>query len=115
MVDYLFVLNGPKNLLEQRFTGSNFSAEFEEYVKNQQLIIDSHSIKRVHRINIDQPIKDVEDRILEIVRQAPVSEARFIVKSVLIGPTGSGKRTVAMKLAKKWDVIPVDMNILIKR
>jgi len=115
LVDYLFVLNGPKNLLEQRYTGSNFSAEFDEYIKNQQLIIDSHSIKRVHRINIDQPIKDVEDRILEIVRQAPVSDARFIVKSVLIGPTGSGKRTVAMKLAKKWDVIPVDMNILIKR
>ena len=115
MIDYLFVLNGPKSLLEQRYTGSHFEPEFESYIKNQQLIIDSHSTKRVHRINTDQPIKDIEDKIFDIARQAPVSDARFIVKSVLIGPTGSGKRTVAMKLAHKWGVIPIDINILIKR
>lgn len=66
-------------------------------------------------MNSDQPLDDVKQRIFGIVAQEPPSDAKFIVKAIMLGPTGSGKRTIAMKLARQWNIVPIDLDNLIQR
>ena len=94
---------------------SSFDSEYAEFERNRDIVIKSHHPSIVQRINSDQPLVDVTERVVAIVRQKAQSEARFILKGLILGPTGAGKRTVAMKLARKWNVVPVNVQELIQR
>jgi adenylate kinase len=66
------------------------------------------------QINVDQPMGDVFNQILEFVSRSARSNMPITPRIVLIGPAGSGKRTQASALAKKYDIVHVSMSSLIK-
>jgi adenylate kinase len=65
-------------------------------------------------INVDQPKGDVFNQILEFVSRASRFNMPITPRIVLVGPAGSGKRTQATALAKKYDIVHVSMSALIK-
>lgn len=65
-------------------------------------------------INVDQPKGDVFNQILDYVSRPARSHAPTTPRIMLIGPYGSGRRTQANALAKKYDIVNVSMSLLLK-
>jgi adenylate kinase len=54
--------------------------------------------------NADQPLNDLFTQVDSYVSKKPRSVAPRSPRIVIIGPTGSGRKTVAMQLSKKYDI-----------
>lgn len=65
-------------------------------------------------INVDQPKGDVFNQILDFVSRPARSHAPITPRVILVGPYGSGRRTQANAIAKKYDLVNVCMSGLIK-
>ncbi|CAF0826696.1 unnamed protein product [Brachionus calyciflorus] len=66
------------------------------------------------KINVDQPKGDVFNQILDFISRPARSHALITPRILLIGPYGSGRRTQASALAKKYDIVNVSITNLIK-
>ncbi len=54
--------------------------------------------------NADQPVNDVFSQVYAYTIKKPRSIAPLTPRIVILGPTGSGRKTVAMKIARKYDI-----------
>nr|CAB3220769.1 AK58 radial spoke protein [Phallusia mammillata] len=69
----------------------------------------------IHKmINADQPKADALAQTITFVNTQMRSEAPHTPRIVLIGPTGSGKSTMAQKLAEKYKLVDVSCGTVIK-
>jgi len=65
-------------------------------------------------INVDQPKGDVFNQIADYVSRPARSHAPITPRIVLVGPYGSGRRTQANALAKKYGIVNVSITMLLK-
>ena len=55
-------------------------------------------------INADQPLNDIFTQIYTYTNKKPRSVAPRTPRIVIIGPTGSGRKTLAMQISRKYDI-----------
>ncbi len=55
-------------------------------------------------INTDQPLNDVFTQIYAYIIKKSRSIAPFTPRIVILGPTGSGRKTIAMEISRKYDI-----------
>jgi len=60
-------------------------------------------------INADQPLNDIYTQVYSYVSKQARSVAPRTPRIVILGPTGSGRKTVAAQVARKYD-IPIGKN-----
>ncbi|VDP75626.1 unnamed protein product [Echinostoma caproni] len=65
-------------------------------------------------VNCDQPVSDVFTTILSWVTQPARDLGLRTPRIILLGFTGSGRKTQAKLLAQKYGLIPIDCGLLIK-
>ncbi|KAL7060019.1 hypothetical protein AAHC03_010098 [Spirometra sp. Aus1] len=65
-------------------------------------------------INTDQPLTDVFSQALCRLNRPPRTVAMWTPRVVLLGYSGSGRKTMARMLAKKYDLVPVHCGTLIR-
>jgi len=65
-------------------------------------------------INVDQPKGDVFNQIFDFVSRPARSHAPTTPRIMLVGPYGSGRRTQANVIAKKYGIVNVSMSMLLK-
>ncbi|CAM4770181.1 unnamed protein product [Rotaria magnacalcarata] len=86
----------------------------KEYRRNIDGIKDC--FKSVLRsINADQPLNDVHTQVYSYTSKKPRSVAPRTPRIVIIGPTGSGRKTVATQVSRKYDIPIVSIPTLIKQ
>ncbi|CAF3834049.1 unnamed protein product [Adineta steineri] len=66
-------------------------------------------------INADQPLNDVFTQVYSYVIRKPRSVAPHTPRIIILGPTGSGRKTVAIQISKKYDIPIVSIPTLIKQ
>jgi adenylate kinase len=54
--------------------------------------------------NADQPLNDVFTQVESYTNKKPRSVAPCTPRIVILGPTGSGRKTVAMQISRKYDI-----------
>ena len=67
------------------------------------------SILRV--INADQPLNDIFNQVYSYTTKKPRSVAPRTPRIVILGPTGSGRKTVAAQVSRKYD-IPIGKKMI---
>ncbi|CAF2576932.1 unnamed protein product [Rotaria sp. Silwood2] len=65
--------------------------------------------------NADQPLNDVYSQVYAYTSKKPRSVAPRTPRIVILGPTGSGRKTVAMQVSRKYDIPIVSIPTLIKQ
>ena len=55
-------------------------------------------------VNADQPLSDISNQAISFCAKKPRSDAPRTPRVVILGPTGSGRKTVAQQLARKYDL-----------
>jgi adenylate kinase len=63
-------------------------------------------------INADQPLNDILTQTYSYTAKKPRSVAPRTPRIVILGPTGSGRKTVAVQVSRKYD-IPISKNEII--
>lgn len=75
----------------------------KEYRRNIDGIKDCFkSILR--NINADQPLNDIFTQVYSFVSKKERSNAPRTPKIIILGPTGSGRKTVAQQVSRKYDI-----------
>lgn len=54
--------------------------------------------------NADQPFNDVFDEVYSYITKKARSMTPYNPRIVVLGPTGSGRKTVAMQISRKYDL-----------
>lgn len=86
----------------------------EEYNRNISGIAETfHKVSK--KINADQPKADVFAQTLSFINTKQRSDGAHTPRIILIGPTGSGKHTIAAQLALKYNIINVSCGTLLKQ
>jgi len=62
-------------------------------------------------INADQPLNDIFTQVYSYISKKERSIALHTPRIVILGPTGSGRKTVAAQIARKYD-IPIGKKII---
>ena len=65
-------------------------------------------------LNADQPLNDIFNQAVTFVTKKARTVAPHTPRIVIIGPTGSGRKTVAGQIARKYD-IPIGISLEDKR
>ncbi|CAF5097061.1 unnamed protein product, partial [Rotaria sp. Silwood1] len=65
--------------------------------------------------NADHPLNDVYSQVYIYTSKKPRSIAPRTPRIVILGPTGSGRKTVAMQVSRKYDIPIVSIPTLIKQ
>ena len=60
------------------------------------------SFKMSREINADQPLDDIKAKVISYIDQPNRSKGKRTARVVIIGPRGSGKATLATRLASKY-------------
>ena len=60
------------------------------------------SVSRV--INADQPLNDVFNQAYAFVAKKERSIALHTPRIIILGPTGSGRKTIATQISRKYDI-----------
>jgi adenylate kinase len=55
-------------------------------------------------INADQPLNDVFTQVYSYTIKKPRSNAPHTPRILILGPTGSGRKTIAMQVSRKYDI-----------
>lgn len=80
-----------------------YSVEYIFLLRNIDGIKDC--FKAVSRtFNADQPLNDVFAQVFSFTSKKPRSVAPRTPRVVILGPTGSGRKTVAMQVSRKYDI-----------
>jgi hypothetical protein len=58
----------------------------------------------LYSCNADQPLDDVFSQVYAYTIKKARSSAPCIPRIVVLGPTGSGRKTVAMQVSRKYDI-----------
>ncbi|CAF1491725.1 unnamed protein product [Adineta steineri] len=66
-------------------------------------------------INADQPLNDIFTQIYSYASKKERSIALHTPRIVILGPTGSGRKTVATQISRKYDVPIVSIPTLLKQ
>lgn len=75
----------------------------KEYRRNIDGIKDCFkTILRV--INADQPLNDIFTQVYSFTSKKPRSNAPRTPRILILGPTGSGRKTVARQVSHKYDI-----------
>lgn len=101
-------LKTPENNTEQDLI--NRLVVFHRHIEGVQSCLNA----TLKKINVDQPKGDVFNQILDYVSRPARSHAPITPRIILIGPYGSGRRTQANALAKKYGIVNVSMSMLLK-
>ena len=64
-------------------------------------------------INADQPLDDICQIAYQNVAQSQQNCEKRTARAILIGPPGSGKRTISRMLHEKWGMLSVDVQTAI--
>jgi adenylate kinase len=64
-------------------------------------------------INADQPLNDIFTQVYSFTSNKPRSIAPRTPRIVILGPTGSGRKTVARQVSRKYD-IPISKKNYLK-
>lgn len=71
--------------------------------------------EKITNINSDQPLADVYSQALCKVVRPPRSTALWTPRVIFFGFSGSGRKSIASLLNKKYDLVPVHCGSLIRR
>ncbi|CAF1204132.1 unnamed protein product [Adineta ricciae] len=66
-------------------------------------------------INADQPLNDIFAQVHSYISRKPRSVVPRTPRVVILGPTGSGRKTVAIKISQKYDIPLISIPTLIKQ
>ena len=66
-------------------------------------------------INADQPLDDIKAKVISYIDQPNRSKGKRTARVVIIGPRGSGKATLASRLASKYGFIILNIPQLLER
>jgi adenylate kinase len=58
----------------------------------------------IRTINADQPLNDIFAQVYHFTAKKARTPAPRTPRIVILGPTGSGRKTVAAQVARKYDV-----------
>ncbi|UJR14152.1 hypothetical protein I4U23_001147 [Adineta vaga] len=89
-------------------------SRLKEYRRNIDGIKDCFK-SNLRAINADQPLNDVFTQVYSYVSKKPRSIAPRTPRILILGPTGSGRKTVAVQLSRKYDIPIVSIPTLIKQ
>ena len=73
------------------------------------------TFQRYREINADQPLDDIKAKVLSYISQRAISQAGHTARLVIIGQRGSGKATLAAKLAAKYNLVLANVVELVER
>jgi len=68
----------------------------------------------INQVFVDQPLSDVVSHCQRICLQPNRSEAPIVPRVILLGPIGSGKKSIAKSLAEKYKMIEINADELLK-
>jgi len=92
----------------------NIEKETEIFRDNKQSIIDLQK-ENSREINGDQPLDDIKAKVISYIGQPSRSKGKRTARVVIMGPRGSGKATLASRLANKYNFINLNINQLVQR
>ncbi|EDV27446.1 uncharacterized protein TRIADDRAFT_53152 [Trichoplax adhaerens] len=98
---------------QQNYNTDDVSSRLAIFQRHIDGIIECYN-KVSKKINADQPIGDVFAQVLSFLCTKSKSNSPFTPRVVLLGPTGSGKSTQADLLSKKYQLINVCVDSLVK-
>ena len=64
-------------------------------------------------ISADQPLEDICQIAYQNVAQSQQKCEKRTARAILVGPPGSGKRTISRMLNEKWGMLSVDVQTAI--
>lgn len=92
-----------------------FKQDMQYWSREKVGIYDAYkNSSNIFPVNCDQPQIDVVNQAMAIARQPVRSQAIRIPRVVILGPTGSGKATLANYLGQKYKMCIVDADAWIK-
>lgn len=98
----------------QNEADKKFREQIETFRGNKQALIELH--KNMSReINADQPLDDIKAKVISYIDQPNRSKGKRTARVVIIGPRGSGKATLAYRLASKYGFIILNIQQLLER
>ncbi|CAF0804531.1 unnamed protein product [Didymodactylos carnosus] len=117
---YHITWNAPSRDVEERLVFPEESSEkamhmrLKDYRRNIDGIKDC--FKSVSRtINADQPMNDLLSQAYSFVSKKARSVAPRTPRVAILGPTGSGRKSVAAQISRKYDIPIVSIPTLIKQ
>lgn len=63
--------------------------------------------------NADQPLNDLLEEVDSYTSKKSRSMAPYTPRIIILGPTGSGRKTVAMQISRKYD-LPIGKTLLVR-
>jgi len=88
-----------------------FQKDMEKWQREKVGIFDAYEAAcTMFHVNSDQPLNDVVYQSLQKVNQPPRSEGIIIPRVVVLGPSGSGKKTLSGYLGNKYKMVMVDAD-----
>jgi len=92
-----------------------FRVDMEKWQREKVGIFDAYKpAGTVFHVNSDQPVNDVFYQSVQKVNQPPRSDGIVVPRAVIVGPPGSGKKTLCSYLANKYKSAIVDADAWIK-
>ena len=58
----------------------------------------------IRTINADQPLNDIFSQVYSFASKKERSIALHTPRIIILGPTGSGRKTVATQISRKYDI-----------
>ena len=55
-------------------------------------------------------MQDLKASIFSIVAQRPARGIKRSARAIILGPPGSGKKGIAMRLEEKWNMVRIDVQ-----
>ena len=55
-------------------------------------------------------MQDLKATLFSIVAQRPARGVKRTARAIIVGPPGSGKKGIAMRLEDKWDMVRIDVQ-----
>lgn len=92
----------------------NVTTELEDFARCIDDVISTYS-HIYKKINADQPKTDVLTQTMTFINSKNRNNSPFTPRIILLGPTGSGKSSIAKKLSEKYGIIDVNCGKLIRQ
>ncbi|XP_035225091.1 adenylate kinase 8-like [Stegodyphus dumicola] len=89
--------------------------EMLDFLGQKELILDLHKSTYSKSFQIGTNVNDSLEKVIEFVRSKQRPRLPYLPRVLLLGPYGSGRKTMASKLAEKYHVVKVDYQEELRR